>query len=555
MTRMAQTISNREWSKLVRATTSAIVASLGFILSVANTSCQRPETAVDKGNRLQVLHKGNGKEVQDLDPHIVNGVSAFNVISALLEGLVGEDPRDLHPVPGVAERWEISPDEKTYTFHLRREARWSNGDPVTARDFVDSYQRILSPALGSDVAYMLYPVANAEAFNTGKITDFSQVGFRTVDDWTLEITLASPTPYFLSLLNHYSWFPVHLPTIRKYGPAFERGSRWTRPGRFVGNGPFALEEWRLNDRIRVKKSPTYWDAKTVGLSAIVFHTIDSNDVEERAFRSGQLHVTDSIPVNRIDRYRREHPEMLRIDPYLGTYFFRVNVTRPALNNRLVRRALAMSIDRQAIVENVWRGGQLPAGCITPPNTAGYTCETSIPYDPAGARNLLAEAGFPDARGLPPIEILFNSSENHKLTAEAIQQMWRKELKVNAALVNQEEKVYFDSRRQMNYQVLRSTWIGDYNDPNSFLNIWITGGGNNQTGWSSLEYDRLISEAEKSADQNARHAAFQKAEAILLDEAPILPVYFYTHAFLIHPSVKGWLPTILDHHPYKHVHLE
>lgn len=520
-----------------------------------SASCQRPETAVDKGNRLQVLHKGNGKEVQDLDPHIVNGVSAFNVLSALLEGLVGEDPRDLHPVPGVAERWEISPDEKTYTFHLRRDARWSNGDAVTARDFVDSYQRILSPALGSDVAYMLYPVANAEAFNTGKITDFSQVGFRTIDDWTLEITLGSPTPYFLSLLNHYSWFPVHLPTIRKYGPAFERGSRWTRPGRFVGNGPFALEEWRLNDRIRVKKSPTYWDAKTVGLNAIVFHTIDSNDVEERAFRSGQLHVTDSIPVNRIDRYRREHPELLRIDPYLGTYFFRVNVTRPALNNRLVRRALAMSIDRRAIVENVWRGGQLPAGSFTPPHTAGYTCETSIPYDTNGARKLLAEAGYPEARGLPPIEILFNSSENHKLTAEAIQQMWRKELNVNAALVNQEEKVYFDSRRQMNYQVLRSTWIGDYNDPNSFLNIWITGGGNNQTGWSSPEYDRLISEAETSADQTARHVAFQKAEAILLDDAPILPVYFYTHAFLIHPSVKGWSPTILDHHPYKHVHLE
>jgi oligopeptide transport system substrate-binding protein len=525
------------------------------ILLIFTAACRRSETAVEKGNRLQILHKGNGKEVQDLDPHIVNGVSSFNVLSALFEGLVAEDPHDLHPVPGVAETWESSPDEKVYTFHLRHDARWSNGEPVTASDFVDSYHRILSPALASDVAYMLYPVAHAEAFNAGKITDFSQVGFRAQDDWTLEITLGSPTPYFLSLLSHYSWFPVHLPTIQKYGPGFERGSRWTRPGRFVGNGPFTLEEWRLNDRIRVQKSATYWDAKTVGLNAIVFHTIDSNDVEERAFRSGQLHVTDSIPVNRIDRYRREHPELLRVDPYLGTYFFRVNVTRPALNNRLVRRALAMAIDRQAIVENVWRGGQLPAGCFTPPNTAGYTCEALIPSDPDGARKLLAEAGYPDGRGLPQIEILFNSSENHKLTAEAIQQMWRKELNVNAALINQEEKVYFDSRRQMNYQIIRSTWIGDYNDPNSFLNIWTTGGGNNQTGWANPEYDRLIAEAEKTADQTARYAAFQKAEAILLDEAPILPVYFYTHAFLLRPSVKGWFPTILDHHPYKHVHLE
>lgn len=526
---------------------------LAFLFCSA--SCGKVETAVEKGNRLQVLHKGNGKEVQDLDPHLVNGVSAFNVISALLEGLVAEDPHDLHPVPGVAERWEVSADEKIYTFHLRRDARWSNGDPVTARNFVESYQRILSPALASDVAYMLYPVANAEAFNTGKLADFAQVGFRALDDWTLEITLASPTPYFLSLLSHYSWYPVHLPTIRKYGPGFERGSRWTRPGRFVGNGPFTLDEWRLNDRIRVQKSATYWDAKTVSLSAIVFHTIDSNDVEERAFRSGQLHVTDSIPVNRIDRYRRERPELLRIDPYLGTYFFRVNVTRPVLNNRLVRRALGMAIDRQAIVENVWRGGQLPASCFTPPNTAGYTCEASFPYDPAAARQLLAQAGHPEGRGLPPIEILFNSSENHKLTAEAIQQMWRKELNVTVTLVNQEEKVYFDSRRQMNYDISRSTWIGDYNDPNSFLNIWVSANGNNQTGWSNPEFDRLIAEAEKTADQAARYAAFQKAEGILLEEAPILPVYFYTHAFLLQPSVKGWFPTILDHHPYKHVRLE
>lgn len=552
---LSHRILNCVFAKLVKARTRAIVAFLGFVFLISNTACRRAETPVDKGNRLQILHKGNGKEVQDLDPHIVNGVSSFNVLSALFEGLVAEDPHDLHPVPGVAERWEISPDEKTYTFHLRRDARWSNGEPVTARDFIDSYRRVLSPAMASDVAYMLYPVANAEAFNTGKITDFSQVGFRQVDDWTLEITLASPTPYFLSLLSHYSWFPVHLPTIQKHGPAFERGSRWTRPGRLVGNGPFNLEEWRLNDRIRVQKSATYWDAKTVSLNAIVFHTIDSNDVEERAFRSGQLHVTDSIPVNRIDRYRREHPELLRIDPYLGTYFFRANVTRPVLNNRLVRRALAMSIDRQAIVENVWRGGQLPAGCFTPPNTAGYTCESFIPYDPSGARKLLAEAGYPEGRGLPAIEILFNSSENHKLTAEAVQQMWRKELNLNAALVNQEEKVYFDSRRQMNYEISRSTWIGDYNDPNSFLNIWTSGNANNQTGWSNPEYDRLIAEGEKTGDPALRFAAFQKAEAILLDDAPILPVYFYTHAFLLRPSVKGWFPTILDHHPYKHVRLE
>ena len=518
-------------------------------------SCQRAETDVEKGTRLQILHKGNGPEVQDLDPHLVNSVASLNVISALLEGLVSEDPHDLHPVPGVAERWDISADQKTYLFHLRPNAKWSNGDQVTAGNFVESYRRILTPALASPVAYMLYPVENAELFNKGLIDNFDQVGFRAVDDQTLEIRLTNPTPYFLSLLNHYSWFPIHIPTIAKHGPAFERGSRWTRPGRYVGNGPFTLEEWRLNSRIRVKKNPAYWDAQTVALNEIVFHSIDSNDVEERAFRSGQLHVTDSMPVNRIDRYRRENPQLLRIDPYLGSYFFRVNVTRPVLNKALVRQALARAIDREAIAKNVWRGSQLPADCFTPAGTAGYTCQSSIPYNVAEAQKLLAQAGYPNGDGLPELEILFNTSENHKRTCEAIQQMWRANLNVRAALVNQEEKVYFDTRRQMNYQIYRSTWIGDYLDPNSFLDLWMTGAPNNATGWSNPEYDRLILEAGRASDQTARYAAFQKAEAILLNEAPIIPLFFYTHTFLIQPNVKGWYPTILDHHPYKYVRLE
>jgi oligopeptide transport system substrate-binding protein len=493
--------------------------------------------------------------VQDLDPQIVNGVGEFNVISALLEGLVSEDPRDLHPVPGVAERWDISADGRTYTFYLRHNARWSNGDSVMARDFIESYHRILSPGLGADVAYMLYAVRNAEAFNKGRLTDFAQVGFRALDDHTLQISLTSPTPYFLSLLNHYSWFPIHIPTVKKFGPLYERGSYWTKPGRFVGNGPFNLDSWRLNQDIRVKKSVTYWDAAHVRLNGIVFHTIDSNDVEERAFRSGQLHVTDTVPLNRIPRYRREQPQLLRIDPYLGTYFFRVNVTRPILNQRLVRRALGLGIDRQSIVNNVTHGGQLPAFSFTPPNTAGYSCDATLPYDPEAARHSLAQAGYANGRGFPPIEILFNNSEGHKVVMEAVQQMWRQNLNIDARLVNQELKVYYDTRRQMNYQVIRSTWIGDYADPNSFLNMWVSGGGNNLTGWSNAAYDRLLGEAGQTNDQSARYRAFQRAEAILLDDAPVLPIFFYTHSFLISPSVKGWYPTILDHHPYKYVHLE
>ncbi len=531
--------------------------ALGAVLligSLALASCQKPESNVEKGNRLQILHKGNGQEVEDLDPHLVRGVSGGNILAALFEGLVAEDPRDLHPVPGVAERWDISPDGRVYTFHLRADAKWSNGERIVAADFVASYRRILSPAMASDYAYMLYPVANAEAFHKSQITDFNEVGFRALDDATLEVSLTNPTPYFLSLLTHWSWFPVPIRTIEKYGPAFERGSRWTRPGRFVGNGPFTLEEWRLNDRVRVAKSATYWDAATVRLNGIVFHTIDSNDVEERAFRAGQIHVTESVPVNRIEKYRRERAEVLRIDPYLGTYFFRLNVTRPPLDNPLVRRALALALDRKTLADAVWRNAMLPAGYFTPPNTAGYTCETSLPFDPAQARELLAQAGYPGGAGLPPIDILFNTSQNHRLTCEAVQQMWTANLGARVTLTNQEEKVYFDTRRRMDYQVYRSTWIGDYLDPTSFLDLWKSGGGNNYTGWGNADYDRLISEAAQTAEQAARYALFQQAEAILLREAPIIPLFHYTHTFLIHPSVRGWNPTLLDHHPYKHVHL-
>lgn len=540
-------------SPAARTGVAVLVNAILALLTLA--SCHKPESNVEKGNRFQILHRGNGQEVQDLDPQLANSTGEFNILSALLEGLVGEDPQDLHPVPGVAEAWDVSDDGRTYTFHLRANAKWSNGDVVTARDFIESYRRILSPALAADNAYMLYAVENAEAFHKSKITDFNQVGFAAPDERTLVVKLTSPTPYFLSLLSGYSWFPVHIPTVQKYGPAFERGSRWTRPGRFVGNGPFTLEDWRLNVDVRVKKNPLYWDAANVTLNAIVFHTIDSLNVEERAFRAGQIHLSDAIPINRIDRYRREQPDLLRIDPYLGTYFYRVNVTKPPLTDRFVRRALGMAIDRESIVANVTRGAQLPAGSFTPPNTSGYTPTASLPYDVPGAQRALAEAGFPEGRGLPPIEILFDTSENHRTIAEAIQQMWRKNLNVNATLVNQEQKVYFNSRRQMDYQMVRSSWIGDYNDPNSFLNLWVSGAGNNMTGWSSSAYDRLITAASETADQGARFAAFQQAERLLLEEAPIIPIYFYTHCFLLRPSVKGWYPTILDHHPYKHVRLE
>lgn len=474
---------------------------------------------------------------------------------SLLEGLVSPDPVDLHPIPGAAEKWDISPDRTVYTFHLRTNALWSNGDPVTAQDFYESYKRILTPSLGSEYSYMHYVVKNAEAYNTNGITDFNQVGYKVLDDHTLQITLNNPTPYFLSLITHHSWFPVHMPTVRKYGDPYQRGNRWTRAGHYVGNGPFVLTKWRVNDVIEVRKSPTYWDRDRVRLNAIRFYPIESDDTEERAFRAGQLHITYTVPFSKIDYYKRNHPDLIKIEPYLGTYFYRVNVTKPPLNDKRIRKALAMAIDREAIVKDITKGGEIPAYNFVPPGTAGYTCRTQLREDVAEAKRLLAEAGYPNGKGLPTIEILYNTLETHRTIAEAIQQMWQTKLGINVRLVNEEWKVYLDSVLTLNYQLSRAGWIGDYVDPNSFLDMWLTGGGNNETGWSNPEYDRLIAQAAATTDPRQRLEVFQKAEAILVDEMPEIPIYFYTRVYLRRPEVKGWYPNILDNHLFQDVYLE
>jgi oligopeptide transport system substrate-binding protein len=348
---------------------------------------------------------------------------------------------------------------------------------------------------------------------------------------------------------------VPVETIARHGPVAQRGNPWTRPANIVTNGPFRLTEWRQNQVIAVDKFPGYWDSATVRLNGIRFYPLDSVDAEERAFRAGQLHVTEYAPISKIDSYRQNSPHLLRLDPYLATYFFRLNTRRPPLNDVRVRRALALAIDREAIVTRLLRGGQRPAHALTPPGTAGYTARARVPSDPAEARRLLAEAGFPGGRGLPPIDLLFNTSENHRAVAEAVQEMWRRELGLEIRLANQELKVTHAARRAGDYQILRGDWIGDYLDPATFLDIFRGDSGNNYTGWAQPEYDAALFAAARTADPAARAELLQRAESILLEGVPFIPVYHYTHVFLLHPAVKGWHSNLLDHHPYKHVWLE
>jgi len=520
-----------------------------FLGVVALSGCGGSSQAV---NTLRV---GNGAEVQDLDPHVVTGMLEHRVLSSLFEGLTTIDPATLKAVPAAAASWDISEDARVYTFHLQPEGRWSDGSPVTAHDFVYAWRRILSPALAAEYGYMLHLLKNGQAYNEGSLSDFDEVGVKALDDYTLEVTLENPSPYFLTIHLHQAWYPVQQAAIEAHGAMTDRGTNWTRPGNLISNGPFVLTDWRHNEVLRVARSEVYWDREAVKLDGIEFHPIDNEQTEERSFRSGDIHITHSIPLYRIDVYKKENPEVLRIDPYSGVYFYRFNVTEKPFDDVRVRQAFSMALDRESIAEHVLKGDEPPAFFYTPPNTAGYTHRSSVSFNPEKARELLAEAGYPNGAGLPPVSILYNTLESHQIIAEAIQQMWRQHLNADVRLNNQDWKVYLSSMDNLNYQIARSAWIGDVVDPVNFLECFITGGGNNRTGWSNETFDQLIRQSYAEVDTEARYELLQQAEEILLEEAPISPIYFYTWKFLMAREVKGFVPNIQGFFDWKHLWLD
>ena len=526
------------------------------IVFVGLTGCGSGESNVSAGNKNGTLYWGNGTEPQTLDPQIATGVPESHIISAVMEGLVLKNRKTLEPIPGVAESWDISSDGTVYTFKLRDNARWSNGDTHTAHDYAWSWWRALQPALGNLYAYMLFPIKNARQYYEGDISDFSEVGVKALDDRTLQVTLSFPTPYFLQLLDHYSTYPVHKETIEKFGDADQRGTRWTYEGNLVGNGPFQLVDWKINRRIVVEGNPHYWDANNVSLNKIVFIPIENIVTEERMFRAKQLHVTSSLPADKISVYRAAKDPELRIAPYLGTYYYRLNVRKPQLKDPRVRRALAMSVDRQRLVDNITKGGQIPAYAMTPPGTMGYYPESDLTFDPEGAKRLLAEAGYPNGEGFPSTEILYNTNEGHRKVAVALQDMWKKHLNIDIRLLNQEWKVYLDTESAGQYEISRAGWIGDYVDPNNFLDLFLCNGGNNRTGWCNEEYDRLILDVAPSMSSlKERLEVFQKAENMLLDEMPIIPIYTYTSVQLVNSAVKNLDPNIMNSPAYKDIYLQ
>jgi len=516
--------------------------------------CAPRETRVAAGNRVGVLHLGNGAEPQDLDPQLIAASTDQNIAVALFEGLTSLDEKTSQPLPGVAERWEVSADALTWTFHLRAEARWSDGSPLTADDFVQSWRRILNPALGAENAYLLYPIKNAAALNEGTTKDPATLGVAAPNARTLVVTLERPTPYFPTLTALTALVPLNPRVLAKFSALTQRGTAWTLPANLVGNGPFLLREWAPNSRLIVEKNPHYWNAARTTLKQIVFYPIENPGVEERDFRAGQLHATYELPLSKVAPYRGESPTPLRIEPYLETFFLRFNVAKPPLDNRDVRAALARALDREAITRNLLSGTRVAAHHFTPPDCAGYTARATIPDDFVEARRLLAAAGFPEGKGFPKLELQIRNDELHAKVAEAIQAMWKRELGIDIALVQLEQKTWLQNQQSKNYAITTSRWIGDFVDPVTYLEVHRTGGGYNFNGWSDPRYDDLLRRAALAPNPAARYELFRQAEALLLDAAPSVPLFFGARLYLVQPSVQNWSPALLGLHRYGEVRL-
>lgn len=525
------------------------------LTSLLLLACSSGESNVVQGNRDGILHIGNGSEPQGLDPHVVTGLPESHIVSALFEGLTVKNPYTLESEPGVAQSWTVSEDGLTITFNLNPLAKWSNGDPVTAEDFVWSWQRALSPAMGNQYAYMLYPLENAAAYATGKLDDFAEVGVKALDAQVLQVRLNAPTPYFIQLMDHQSTFPVHRPTIEKHGQSSDRFTPWTRVENIVSNGPFRLTDWQLNRRISVAKSDTYWDRDRVQLNGIVFYPTENISSEERMFRVGQLHYTETIPLDKIPVYRALQDSPYVNAPYLGTYYYLLNTQKPPVDDVRVRQALSVAIDRERLNKTVLHASNVPAYGITPPGTLGYQPPRIFDHDVERAQQLLAEAGYPDGEGWPGLELTYNTSESHRKIAVALQQMWKDTLNIDITLTNQEWKVYLDSVDQMDFQIARRGWIGDYVDPNNFLDLFLCDGGNNSTGFCDPVYDEMILQlAPRAKTREERYAIFTAAETRLMEQMPIIPIYTYTSNHLVHPSVRGRPSNLMDFVNYRYISL-
>jgi oligopeptide transport system substrate-binding protein len=511
---------------------------LTAVFSLVVTGCTHSEPRAD----LVII---NGAEPESLDPAIVTGQPDGRVAGALFEGLTRLDPIHATPQPALAERWEVSQDGTVYTFYLRTNAAWSTGEPITADDVVYSWRRVADPATASDYSGQLYFVKNAEAINAGKLKDLTQLGVHAADPHTLRVELVAPTPFFLDLCAFRTLAVVPRKWIERHG------DHWLMEQPLPVSGPYMLEFWRIRDRIRVRKNPRHWDAANVRNRVVDLLPIDNATTALTLFLSGQADIVwdkNLIPTELVD-VLRQRPDFHTFD-YLGTYFIRFNLTRKPFDDARVRKALSLVIDKQRIVEKITKAGEKPASCLTPPGTANYEPPEGTRYDPGLARKLLSEAGFPGGKGFPAFHYLYNTAELHKQIAVELQQMWKQELGIEMEPRQTEWKVYLAAQSQLDYDTSRSSWIGDYNDANTFLDMFMSNNGNNRTGWKNPLYDELVRTANATRDKSRRAQLLREAETLLVrEDMPIVPLFFYVGLNFWNPQkIDGVYNNLLDEHP-------
>lgn len=568
----------------------------------------------------------NETEIQSVDPAVITGLPEGRIAWSLFEGLTRPNAETFQAEPGVAERWDISEDGRIYTFHLRDNARWSNGDPVTAEDFRYAIRRLLDPYTAAPYAYQAWYIENAKRYSLsgdgihpgdpvevelvpprdaidtrrgelifGKLVrvdgaekkrvfvvdvhgrerrfqpegpdfelstgvepcrqvllDFREVGIRVVDDRTLEIRLINRTAYFLDIMAMYCMLPLHRGCVEKYSMP-----EWTEPGKLITNGAFELKERRIRDRVRLVKSPMYWDRDNVRLNVVDALSIDDRTTAFNLYMTGKADWITIPPTTALREMLKSDPPRndLSVVPQLATYFYMLNTTRPPLDDVRVRRALSLALDREEITRVASGGGEKVAFSLVPPNLPGYTQQECPRRDPEQARKLLAEAGYADGFGFPKLEIHYNSDQGHQLIAELARKQWQRELGIVVTMRNEEWTSAQVTQQKIDYMVSRRSWIGDYLDPNTYLDMYVTGGENNLTGYSNPDYDKRIADAGREPDAATRMKILERAERILMDDMPIIPIYFYVSKNMVKPYVRGWYNNLQDGHPLNTVWID
>ncbi|MCP9268730.1 oligopeptide ABC transporter substrate-binding protein OppA, partial [Xenorhabdus sp. XENO-1] len=526
---------------MVNTTKKRLAAGITVALGMM-TGWQAFAAQVPAGVQLaekQVLVRNNGSEPQSLDPHKIEGVPESNIARDLFEGIVINGPNG-EILPGVATHWE-NQGFKVWTFHLRKDAKWSNGDPVTAQDFVYSWRRLADPNTASPYAsYLQYAhINNVDDVIKGKQKPES-LGVKALDDHTLQVTLSEPVPYLVRLLIHSTMSPVHRATVEKYG------DRWTQPKNFVGNGAYKLKSWNINERLVFERSPTYWDNKNTIIDQVTFLPISSEVTDVNRYRSGEIDITYSnLPIELFQKLKKEIPDQLRVNPSLCTYFYEINNQKPPFNDPRVRTALKLGMDRDLITDKVKAQGDKPAYGWVPPYIADFKDEKPDWYTKLNqqqrneeARKLLAEAGFSKDNPLK-ISLLYNTSDLHKKMAIAASAIWKKNIGVEVSLENQEWKTFLDTRHQGNYDIARAGWCADYNEPTTFLNVKLSYSSNNTAHYKSEAFDALMKEALKVKSDTERAEIYKQANALIDKDSAVVPLYYYVSTRLVKPYVGGY----------------